>query len=42
MHDEINKGSILLEYIEIEKNVADVFTKANNRNKIKHFQKDYC
>ena len=25
--DEINKESILLEYIETEKNVADMFTK---------------
>ena len=27
IHDEINKGSILLEYIETEKNVSDMFTK---------------
>ena len=41
--DEINKGSILLGYIETEKNIADVFMKpqTNDRNKIKHFQKDY-
>ena len=31
--DEINKGSILLEYIETEKNVADVFTKPITRIK---------
>ena len=39
--DEINKGSILLEYIEAEKNVAGRFYKANDWNKIKYFQKNY-
>ena len=27
IHDEINRGSLLLEYIETEKNVADIFMK---------------
>ena len=38
MRDEINKESILLVYIETEKNVQE----ANCRNEIKHIQKHYC
>ena len=36
----MNKRSILLEYIETEKCSQFVY-KINDRNKIKHFQKDY-
>ena len=42
LRDEINKGSILLEYIETEKNVADVFTKLMTGYKIKHSLANYC
>ena len=41
IRDEINKGSILLEYIETEK-CRQCVNEANNRNKIEHFQKGYC
>ena len=34
-----NKGSILLEYIETEKNVADVFTKAMTGIKLNTLRK---
>ena len=37
--DEINKGSILLEFIEIEKNVADVFMKPMIGIKLNTFRK---
>ena len=37
--DEINKGSILLEFIETEENVADVFTKPMTRIKLNTFRK---
>ena len=33
IHDEMNKGSILLEYIETEKNVVDIFMKPMTRIK---------
>ena len=39
IHDEINKGSILLEYIETEKNVADMFTKPMTGIKLNIFRK---
>ena len=38
----MNKKSILLEYIETEKKCSCHVHEANDRNKIKHFQKDYC
>ena len=37
--DGINKGSILLEYIETEKNVPDMFTKPMTRMKLNTFTK---
>ena len=37
--DEINKESILLEYIEKEKNVADAFTKPKTGIKLNTFKK---
>ena len=37
--DEINKGSILLEYIEAEKNVANMFTKPITEIKLNTFRK---
>ena len=37
--NEINKGSILLEYIETEKNVADMFTKPMTGIKLNTFRK---
>ena len=36
---EVNKGSILLEYIEKGKNVADVFTKPMTGIKLNTFRK---
>ena len=39
IHDEINKESILLEYIETEKNVADVFTNPMTGIKLNTFRK---
>ena len=39
IYDEINKGSILLEYIETEKTVADVFTKPMTGIKLNIFRK---
>ena len=38
--DEINEGSILLEYIKIEKKL-DVSTKLMTEIKVNTFQKDY-
>ena len=40
IRDEINKGSILLEFVETEKCSRRVH-EANDGNKIKHFQKNY-
>ena len=37
--NEINKGLILLKYIETEKNVANMFTKPMTRIKLKTFRK---
>ena len=39
IYDEIHKGSILLEYIETEKNVADKFTKPMTIIKLNIFRK---
>ena len=39
IHDKINKGSILLEYIETEKNVINVFTKPMTGIKLNTFRK---
>ena len=39
IRDEINQGSILLEYIETEKNVADMFTKPMTGIKLNTFRK---
>ena len=39
IRDEINKGPILLGYIETEKNVADVFTKSMTGMKLNTFRK---
>ena len=39
IHDEINKGSILLEYIETEENVADIFMEPMTRIKLNTFRK---
>ena len=39
IRDEINKRSILLEYIETEKNVADVFTKPMTGIELNIFRK---
>ena len=39
IHDEINKGSILSEYVETEKNVADVFMKPMTGIKLNTFRK---
>ena len=41
IRNEINKESILLEYVETEKKCSQHVHKANDRNKIKHFQKVY-
>ena len=40
IRDEIKKGSILLKYIESEKNIADLFTKPWNKIKLNTFQKE--
>ena len=40
MRDEMNKGSILFELIEREKNSSPDYA-ADDKNKIKHIQKDY-
>ena len=39
IRDEINKGSILLEYIETENNVADVLMKPMTGKKLNSFRK---
>ena len=39
IHDEINQRSILLKYMETEKNVADVFTKPMIRIRLNTFRK---
>ena len=40
IRQEIQEGRINLEYIATEQNMADIFTKAANKNKLERFRTD--